>query len=205
MIRAEYFQELENGQIHIKKELFNQFSEPAVCWRLLEEFGFNLDQAEDIFKNLNEQSGSQFFSKSHRLVIDRDTFVIQPLSDLVNNEVTLITGEGKFQLDNQEMECKISNSPYSTNPAEAWLNYSKLVLPLTWRKWEKGDRFIPLGMNGFKKVSDFLIDEKVTIPEKEKVTVIVSDGEIVWVVGMRIDERVKLDDVKSKSFLLKCV
>ena len=190
-IKAEYFQLMDNGHVYIKKELFIQFPEPSVCWRLLEEFDFNLDQAEDIYKNIHKQSGNQFLSKSHRLVIDREVLIVQPLLAEGNDTVTLITGEGRFQLSSREIECKITNESFSTNPQEAWLDYSRVKFPLTWRKWKDGDKFIPLGMTGFKKVSDFLIDEKVSIPEKEKVTVIESNGEIVWVVGMRIDERVR--------------
>ena len=67
--------------------------------------------------------------------------------------------------------------------------------------WRGCDRLMPLGMMGLKKVSNFLIDEKLSLPEKENVTVVESGGEIVWVVGKRIDERVKSSD-NQKSFRL---
>jgi tRNA(Ile)-lysidine synthase len=204
-IKEQYFQVLDNGQVHIKKELFDQFSEPSVCWRLLEEFGFNLEQAESIYTNLREQSGNQFLSTGYRLVIDRDVLIIQPIEKETSPDSTLIEGEGKFVLSNFQIECRITHEQFNTSSHEAWLDYSKLKFPLLWRKWKEGDRFIPLGMKSFKKVSDFLIDEKVSIPEKERITVIESGGEIVWVVGKRIDERMKLENASEteKTFTIK--
>src|SRR5690606_26082442 len=74
----------------------------------------------------------------------------------------------------------------------AALDLGKLTFPLMLRKWQTGDRFVPLGMRGQKKVSDFLIDQKVPITEKENGWVLLSGQEIVWLVGYRISDRCKI-------------
>lgn len=200
-LKKEYFQSTDSGQIHISKELFSRLSEPAVCWRMLEEFDFSLDQAEEVFENINGQTGKFFLSKTHRLVVDRDILIVQPLDGIKTHANTVILGEGNFQFGSQMVDCRISTESFSSNPKEAWLDYSKLTFPLVWRKWKEGDKFMPLGMSGFKKVSDFLIDEKFSIPDKESVSVIESAGEVVWVVGIRIDDRAKLAS-GEKAFVI---
>jgi tRNA(Ile)-lysidine synthase len=75
---------------------------------------------------------------------------------------------------------------------EAYIDESQLVFPLTWRKWKAGDVFFPLGMEHKKKLSDFFIDKKVSIADKELVTVLESEGKIAWVAGHRIDDRFKV-------------
>lgn len=200
-LKKEYFDVREDGRVLIKKELFSEFPEPAVCWRLLEEFGFSLDQSEDIFQSINGQTGKFFLSKTHRLVVDRDELIVQPLVTPSAEVQTLIPGVGIFKLGNLKIECKISDEPFSSNPNEAWLDYGKLSFPLVWRPWKEGDKFMPLGMSGFKKISDFLIDEKLSIPEKENVTVVESAGEIVWIVGIRIDNRLRIS-TPGKAFVM---
>ena len=199
-IKSEFFVTDETGAIQIKKSLFEKFPEPAVLWRLTTEFGFSLEQAEDIFSH-HHQSGKIFFSETHRLVIDREALIVQTIHSQPTNECILIAGEGEFRLNHQTIECRFGDK-LSTNPKEAWLDFTRLKFPLTWRKWKDGDRFMPLGMNQFKKVSDFLIDEKLSIPEKESITVVESEGQIVWIVGKRIDDRYKISNANARVFVL---
>ena len=66
------------------------------------------------------------------------------------------------------------------------------------RHWEKGDRFQPLGMRGWKKVSDFLIDEKVNLHKKNQQMVLTAGENIVWVCGHRISDWVKVTPNTTK-------
>jgi tRNA(Ile)-lysidine synthase len=91
----------------------------------------------------------------------------------------------------------------STDPLEATLDADSIVFPLVWRKWKAGDAFFPLGMNHRKKVSDFLIDQKISVADKDSVTVLESQGEIIWIVGYRIDNRFKLTDKTSRALTFK--
>ena len=83
------------------------------------------------------------------------------------------------------------------------MDADKLKYPLTVRKWHKGDRFIPLGMKGKKKLSDFMIDEKIPLNLKEHVYVLISDSSIVWVINHRIDDRFKVEDKTNSILMLK--
>jgi tRNA(Ile)-lysidine synthase len=79
----------------------------------------------------------------------------------------------------------------------------QLVFPLTLRRWRAGDHFQPLGMKGTKKISDFLIDSKVSFPDKQHVWVIESAGHIVWVVNHRIDDRCRITAKTSQVLLIE--
>jgi len=60
------------------------------------------------------------------------------------------------------------------------------------RAWESGDYFFPLGMNSKKKLSDYFIDRKYSLADKEKALVLESENNIVWIIGERLDERFKV-------------
>ena len=68
----------------------------------------------------------------------------------------------------------------------------KLQFPLILRKWQTGDYFQPLGMQGMKKLSDFFVDEKFSLPDKENVWLLTNGEEIVWIIGIRLDDRYKI-------------
>jgi len=88
-----------------------------------------------------------------------------------------------------------------TSNEVAQLDYDNLTFPLQLRKWQTGDRFHPLGMHGSKLLSDFFVDQKMTTRQKEECYVLTTaDGQIVWVVGRRIDDRFKVTD-QTKTIL----
>src|SRR5699024_2706835 len=80
------------------------------------------------------------------------------------------------------------------NKRIAYIAPEKLEYPLKLRVWQPGDSFQPLGMEGHKKVSDFLRDEKLTLFEKEKTWVLLSENTIVWVVGHRIHHAFRVNE-----------
>ena len=90
-----------------------------------------------------------------------------------------------------------------SNSSIAALDFEKLSFPLTLRKWQKGDFFTPLGMQGRKKVSDYMIDQKFSILQKEDTWVLCSNNEIVWLVGHRLDDRFKLVAQTEKVYLVQ--
>ncbi|MEE8335146.1 MAG: tRNA lysidine(34) synthetase TilS [Candidatus Neomarinimicrobiota bacterium] len=86
--------------------------------------------------------------------------------------------------------------PKSINKTDAWVEVIDKdrvkAGSLTLRTWQAGDEFQPLGMSGHKKVSDFLIDEKVDIFSKSKQLVLTAGEEIIWLCGQRLSDRVKI-------------
>jgi tRNA(Ile)-lysidine synthase len=84
------------------------------------------------------------------------------------------------------------------DPMVGYFDFDKLDFPLELRTWQEGDWFVPLGMKGKKKLSDFMIDKKIPLNLKKRIMVLLSGGSIVWIAGHRVDERFKLQDSTKK-------
>jgi len=152
-------------------------------------------------QTLDASSGKQFNSHSHRLLKDRKKLIIKAIEangDLVSENYQVITNNHHSDLFQVEVFEKEPNFKFSTANDLVHLDADKLQFPLQLRTWADGDYFYPLGMQGKKKISDFLIDEKINLFEKQAIQVLLSDNEIVWVVGYRIDDRFKMTD-KTKN------
>ena len=91
---------------------------------------------------------------------------------------------------------------HSSKKSMEYISADKIRGVFQLRKWKEGDRFYPLGMNGSKKISDFLIDEKISSVKKKEQLVLLNAGKIVWVVGLRIDDRFKLTPNTKKVIKL---
>lgn len=172
---------------------------PAETWvyLLLQRFGFSPVVLKEIADALDGISGKIFFSTSHRLVKDRDLLIVESLSRLNPDQKEYIIDEDApgirlpFPVEFQLLPVA-EILPVLHDLNYACLDSGILSYPLTLRRWQKGDSFIPFGMKGKKMVSDFLIDLKLSIPEKEKIWILLSSGEVVWIVGKRIDERYRI-------------
>ena len=86
---------------------------------------------------------------------------------------------------------------------EAFLDADKLLFPLMLRRWKPGDRFTPFGMTGSQKLKSFLTNQKVPSSNRKDIRVLLSGGQIVWIVGHRIDNRYKIDSQTSRVVHVK--
>lgn len=186
----------------IKKEhLLKQPNKTVLLWELLKEFGFNYGQCNDIIGSVR-QPGKVFYTGTHRLSVDRELLVLdpketdQPIHVVVSSdEIHAATGEKHLKFSLVERE----HFQIQKDSMLAQLDAALVKFPLEWRTWKPGDQFIPLGMKHHKKISDFLIDEKVPLREKNEITVLVAaTGEILWVVGKRIADPFKVTEKTTR-------
>ncbi len=177
-----------------------------VIYELLNSnFGFKGDVVDSLIASSHsESSGKRFYSKEYVAYTNRGVILITKIlpEDLCEVQVEkemLRTYCGNSVLYYEHLDIGVLES-FSVPAKVALIDADKLQYPLTLRRWREGDYFTPLGMSGRKKVSDFLIDEKVSLPEKQRQFVLLSAGEIVWIVGRRSSERFKVD-AESENIL----
>ena len=172
---------------------------------LLSKFDFNRNVTDSIFRNLNSgEIGKVFISSTHRLLVDRDFLLIEKRTAKQNSKTYMIKKKDAEITEPLHLNFRIKpkNSTFiiEKEKSVAYFDIDKLNFPLTLRKWEQGDRFTPFGMKGKKLVSDFLIDEKVDIFAKEKVWILLSGEEIIWIVGFRSSNKFKISPATNQVF-----
>jgi tRNA(Ile)-lysidine synthase len=170
-------------------------------YEFLKDYGYNAADVDDVLIGFQKTEKAEYFSSTHRLIRNREDFYLVSRQEERTKEVFYVPATAKsiaqpFQLS---ITFEVANAQsFSSERTQAFLTAEKLTFPLKLRKWNKGDTFYPLGMKGKKKVSDFLSDQKCTTLEKEATWVLVSEEQIVWVVGHRIDERFRLTKESQK-------
>jgi tRNA(Ile)-lysidine synthase len=179
-------------------------SPELIIYNLLYNYSFSPTTISDIFNSLYSQPGKKFYSTTHTLIKDRKYFLLSESKNKTNKE-KLITAKTKKISTPISLSFSTIPSPlkYSNNPNIALIDIKKIIFPLKVRKWKKGDYFIPLGMKGKKKLSDFFIDQKISLNKKQETYVIESGGEIVWVIGFRISEKFKLTGNSSDALKIQ--
>ena len=160
----------------------------------LSPYGFNRTQIEQILTCVDGGSGREFTSATHTLVIDRDAMMIEPVS--VPMKPLVIPEPGNYRLsDDRLLKVDSSDNVSISKLADcATLDKAKVLFPLTVRPVQSGDVFSPFGMEGRKLVSDFLTDRKLSILEKRRQLVVTdATGAILWLVGLRTDNRFRVN------------
>lgn len=192
----------EKGNVWVAiEELERQAAslEKLALW--LNDYGFDYKRVKEIWRNRKGQVGKQYFSTTHTLTFDRQKWLITPQNttyEALMYEIDDNVGEIDFEGKTLKWEL-VPEVVYGTSQSIAFFDYFKLKFPLLLRPWQKGDWFCPLGMSGKrKKISDFLVDIKWPRSLKNQVYVLESDGQIAWVVGLRADERFKVEEITKK-------
>jgi tRNA(Ile)-lysidine synthase len=158
-------------------------------YEFLNPYGFS--EVNQIIKALNTQSGKQFFSKTYQLNIDREYILISKISK-ENVSYEILENQHKISTPFTMKLSKSTDRKVAKDRVKAKLDFDKLQFPLVLRKWKKGDKFMPLGMQTFKKLSDFFIDKKYSLIAKQQQWILCSADDIIWIVGDRIDDRFKI-------------
>lgn len=184
---------IEKGDIRIIS-LLKEPSPEALLFEILYPLGFNAAQTKNILAMLEGQTGKQFISKDGwRVVKDRELLLIDKKEKQEIPPFCLIKEEKEYTKD-------------FIIPREkhiACFDTDKLIGEINLRKWQTGDIFIPFGMKGKKKVSDYLTDRKFSIIQKENQWVLCCGDKIIWIVGERTDNRFRIDEKTKKVTVFK--
>lgn len=224
--RKELFR-VEGKYVYIQRaDLLQYLSDAYFLFELFKPYGFQKSILEEMIAVWDKPMGQVFESSDHELLVDRDQLIIRERSALEKAQEVLILEEDVSKhlsagesasfpfLDSFLTLCCYrdlgitapKSSKQNTNEngkSEIQIDADLLQFPLKLRFKEQGDYFIPLGMTGRKKLSDFFIQEKVNRFEKEEIPLLVNgNGEIIWVVGMRLDNRYKVTENTKKVLTL---
>lgn len=172
-----------------------------VVYELLNSsYGFKGDVVDELCASLQsgKGSGKRFYSKEKVAYIDRGDIVVSPIAATDACTVAVERFAPRAYCGNSAlyMEWVDIDAINTLSQPEnvALIDADLLKYPLQLRRWADGDSFIPIGMTGHKKVSDFLVDAKVPVPEKNRQFVLTSGDDIVWLVGRRVDDRYKVTE-----------
>ena len=195
-----------NGLLRIDVAKIMQTAAPStVLFEMLIGEGVPKPLASESVCLLEAQTGRKCEMDGVEIVRNREYIEVQ--KSVGENDESVVTVNAIGELKKYGFEISFAycddDFVFDKNPQVAYIDVKKLKFPLTLRKWNFGDKFMPLGMKGMRKLSDFFKDEKLSQAEKSNVRILESDGKIVWVVGMRIDERFKFDKDTKEVYVLK--
>jgi len=185
---------VEGNELFIDiKDLKECIAPKTMLFETLKHYHFSNKIIDDVMDALDGLSGKQFFSPTHKLIKDRNQLIIYPSASKDQDSYTFGTSI------NEPLNIKLeffdaSSYEIQRERTVACFDADKIRMPLVLRKWKQGDTFHPFGMRGKKKkVSDYFSDNKFSIKDKEDCWILESNGEIIWIVSHRTDERFKLD------------
>lgn len=198
---------VDNDQLKINIDLLcKQASPKTILFEILHPYGFNESIVQDIEKHLHDESGKIFYSSSHYLIKDRKYLIIS--NKIKKNETTFFITENDSEISfpihlSITRKKKEQNFVISKDNRIIQIDASLIQYPLTLRRWTNGDTFFPFGMNRQKKLSDFFIDQKLNLKQKAETWLLLSQNQIVWVVGLRLDNRFKITESTQEVLEIK--
>ena len=184
----------------------NENSDEHQLFTILKPYGFNGVQVRRIAENMDTATGKQYHSKSHSLLIDRGTLMISENSQAQSPETpaSVSSPETPASVMLSALPALTSTTFDLTDRHSAYLDADKVKQPLTLRTVKTGDRFVPFGMTGSKLISDYLTDIKMPLTEKQQQKVMTdADGNIVWLVDLRTDNRYAITNKTKKILIIK--
>ena len=197
-----------NDKIKISiPEILLSVSPQTLLFEMLSLYGFNSSVVYAVYESLTGTSGKEFYSESHRLIKDRDFLILTENKNTTDDDCFMID-KNTESIDNP-ISLKlavVANTPGFIVPKDkntACFDVDKINFPLRLRRWEKGDWFIPFGMTGKKKISDYFSDKKYSLIDKENAWLLCSENQVIRIIGERSDNRFRVDEKTVNILMIK--
>lgn len=188
-----------NSEIILKISDLNMLNKKVFLYYFLRDYGF-VDW-DKILNLSNGESGKKIISDTHIFFKRKDTLVLRPKKIKVNENISIDNIKSNVKFENGELTFSKANIINYSDPNIITVDRNKLIFPLKLRSFLNGDIFYPLGMGGKKKVGKFLKDNNINHQDKSYCKILVNGNDkIIWVLGMRLDQRFCVDD-KSKDYI----
>lgn len=207
-LRTDLFKKLDDNEIEITLEKLKQLVPlNTLLYELFSPYGFSEAILNDLSTTWTGTAGKVFRSATHELLLDRDRLLLSSIK---------VETPSAIEIESQTKECSwnsklfslksiaIESFKLSFDSSLAQLDYDLLQFPLIMRTWQHGDYFQPLGLRAKKKISDFFIENKVSLNHKKDIAIIENgNGDIIWIAGFRISEAYKISSNTKKVFILE--
>ncbi len=188
------------SEIRIPVLKLMKYSDTSLIYEIIKDYGFGERQVDEVLKLADAESGKFIGNDGYQIIKHRNWFIIAPKA-VTADTIAIEEGMENISFNGGRLELKMfAREKFHLQKKEsiAQLDLKHIEFPLLLRKWKRGDYFYPLGMRKKKKLARFLIDQKLPKNQKENIWVLESNKKIIWVVGMRIDDRFKVMDSTKK-------
>ncbi len=195
-----------NASVFNISQLKTLIHNKTIIYELFSPYGLSGLLLNDLLKIINGRTGRYILTPTHRIIKNRKELIVSPhvKAEEVYYEIGNIEDFSKVPVIKAARFTNVTGDfAIPSDNRFAYLDAQKIAFPLAIRKWRAGDYFYPLGMKGKKKLSDYFTDKKYSIPEKEKALIIESAGDILWIIGERIDDRFRITDHTRRIMVLE--
>lgn len=198
-VKNKIVSKMDKGIVIDKQKLLSVHNNKIFLREIIAPFGFN--ETEKILESCISSSGKMFYANNYRLLIDRDKIFVTEFSD-DSSDVIVISEDTDTIRFPISLKFSVSNQlEFNASKTSVFLDFDKLEFPLKLRRWEEGDYFYPIGLNGRKKLSDYFVDNKFSRFEKEECFLLCSGEDIIWIIGHRMDDRFKIISNTKKVYI----
>lgn len=166
----------------------------TILFELSRPFGFTAAQTDELIRLLDAGSGRQISSSTHRAIRHRNWLLFAPIQ--AEHTARIIVDDiGHWHVHNGTLTVALKRQlpgDWAGHANECWVPREKIQFPLQLRGWQKGDYFYPFGLGKKKKLARYFIDQKLSTTAKENQWVLEMAGKIIWLAGLRSDERFRV-------------
>lgn len=205
IMRKKISHTFEDKTVFEIKPLLQNIDNETILFELFSPFNINGDQLNDLKNVIKGRTGGQFLSSGYRIMKNRNSLIISPN---IHENIPAIIIQSLEELHSVPFIKSVRSVKNSdridvhADKSVAFLDENKITYPVKIRHWKKGDYFIPFGMKGRKKLSDYFTDRKLSLMDKEKIMVLETGGKIAWIIGERIDERFRINSDTERVLVL---